>query len=87
MTTAVLLILLGALSRLFPHPRNAIAIGAIVLSSAARLPRRLALAVPLAVLAPDLSIDFATGRRAITLVRAGEWRSATSWPERRNSRT
>lgn len=86
MTTAAPLILLGALSRLFPHPPNAIAIGAIVLSSVARLARRLALAVPLAALAPDLSIDFATGRRAITLVQAGEWRSATSWRERRDSR-
>ncbi|HEV8610676.1 MAG TPA: TonB-dependent receptor [Thermoanaerobaculia bacterium] len=70
MTTAVLLILLGALSRLVPHPPNFVAMGAIGLYAGARLPRRWAWAVPLAAMAlSDLVIDWGTGRRAITLVR------------------
>ena len=41
MTTAVLLVLFGALSRLLPHPPNAVALGALALYAGARLPRRL----------------------------------------------
>ncbi|HSS44627.1 MAG TPA: DUF6580 family putative transport protein, partial [Thermoanaerobaculia bacterium] len=73
MTTAVLLILLGAFSRLLPHPRNFVAMGALALYSGARLPRRHALWVPLAALALSdsaLLLDFGMGRRAFTLVRA-----------------
>ena len=71
MTTALLLTLLGALSRLLPHPQNAVALGALALYSGARLPRRVAWAVPLAAMAfSDLLIDYGTGRRAVTLVRA-----------------
>jgi len=40
MTTAILLVLLGALSRLIPHPPNFVALGALALYSGARLPRR-----------------------------------------------
>lgn len=70
MTTALLLILFGALSRLLPHPPNAVAMGALALYSGARLPRRLAFAVPLAALAlSDVVIDHGTGRPALTLVR------------------
>ena len=39
MTTAVLLVLLGALSRLLPHPPNFVPLGALALYSGARLPR------------------------------------------------
>jgi len=70
MTTALLLVLLGALSRLIPHPPNFVAMGAIALYAGARLPRRWAWAVPIAAMAAsDLAIDWGTGRRAITLVR------------------
>ena len=70
MTTAVLLVLLGALSRLLPHPPNFVALGALALFSGARLPRRWAAAVPLAAMAlSDLFLDFGTGRKALGLVR------------------
>lgn len=70
MTTAVLLVLLGALSRLVPHPPNFVAMGAIGLYAGARLPRRWAWAIPIAaMLFSDLVIDWGTGRRAITPVR------------------
>jgi hypothetical protein len=36
MTTAVLLILFGALTRLLPHPPNAVALGALALYAGAR---------------------------------------------------
>ena len=48
MTTAVLLVFLGALSRLIPHPPNFVAMGALALYAGARLPRRWAIEVPLA---------------------------------------
>ena len=58
MTTAVLLVLLGALTRLLPHPPNFVALGALALYSGARLPRRVAVAVPLAAMAlSDLALD------------------------------
>ena len=70
MTTAVLLVLLGALSRLIPHPPNFAPLGALALYSGARLPRRWAWAVPLAALAlSDFVIDFGTGRAAFSLGR------------------
>ena len=40
MTTAILLVFLGALSRLLPHPPNLVALGALALYSGARLPKR-----------------------------------------------
>jgi vitamin B12 transporter len=70
MTTAILLVLLGAVSRLLPHPPNLVAMGAIGLFAGARLPRRFAWAVPIAaMLFSDLVIDWGTGRRAITPIR------------------
>jgi vitamin B12 transporter len=70
MTTAVLLVLLGALSRLIPHPPNFVALGALALYAGARMPQRWALAVPLAALAlSDLALDLGTGRAAISPVR------------------
>lgn len=76
MTTAVLLVLLGAFSRLIPHPYNFVPMGAIALFAGARLPRRHALWVPLAALAlSDVVIDLGTGRRALTLVRAAVYGS------------
>jgi vitamin B12 transporter len=66
----VLLALLGALSRLIPHPPNFVALGALALYSGARLPRRLAWAVPLGAMAlSDFVLDFGTGRRALSLLR------------------
>jgi len=74
MATAVLLVLLGALSRLIPHPPNFVALGAIALYSGARLPRRLAWIVPLLAMAvSDFFLDFGTGRAAVTLVRAADY--------------
>ena len=70
MTTAVLLVLLGAFSRLIPHPPNFAALGAVALFSGARLPRRLAFVVPFAAMAlSDFVIDFGSGRAALTPVR------------------
>jgi vitamin B12 transporter len=70
MTTAVLLVLLGALSRLLPHPPNFVAMGALALYAGARLPRRWAIAVPLAAMAlSDFVLDAGTGRAAFSAVR------------------
>ncbi len=70
MTTAVLLVLLGALSRLLPHPPNFVAIGALALYAGARLPRRWAIAVPLTAMAlSDFALDSGTGRAALSGIR------------------
>jgi vitamin B12 transporter len=72
MTTAlpVLLVLLGSVSRLLPHPPNFVAMGALALYSGARLSRRLAYLVPLAAMAlSDLAIDWASGRSVFTWIR------------------
>jgi vitamin B12 transporter len=70
MTTAVLLVILGALFRLLPHAPNFVPLGALALYAGARLPRRAALAVPLCALAlSDLVLDFGTGCAAISGVR------------------
>jgi vitamin B12 transporter len=70
MTTAVLLVLLGALSRLIPHPPNFVALGALALYAGARLPRRWAFVVPLGAMAlADLVIDFGSGRGVFSLSR------------------
>jgi len=70
MVTPVLLVLLGALSRLIPPPPNFAALGALALYSGARLPRRFAWAVPLAAMAlSDFVLDFGTGRRMVSLMR------------------
>lgn len=67
MTTAVLLVLLGAFSRLLPHPPNFVALGALALFSGARLPRRWAIFVPLLAMAlSDSVLDFGTGRAALS---------------------
>lgn len=70
MTTAVLLILLGTLSRLLPHPPNFVALGALALYAGARLPRRYAVAAPLAAMAlSDLFLDFGSGRAVFSVSR------------------
>lgn len=66
MTTAILLICLGTLLR-FGHfaglPWNGVPLMAIALYAGARLPRRWAIAVPLATLiASDVVLDWGTGR-------------------------
>ena len=56
---ACLLVLLGATSRLLPHPANVAPIGAIALFVGLYLPHRLALFAPLAAMfASDLFIGF-----------------------------
>ena len=68
--TSVLLVFLGALSRLIPHPPNFVALGALALYSGARLPRRWAWAVPLGAMAlSDVFLDAGTGRAAISGMR------------------
>ncbi|HLN80185.1 MAG TPA: TonB-dependent receptor [Thermoanaerobaculia bacterium] len=70
MTTAVLLVLLGALSRLVPHPPNFVPLGALALYAGARLPRRWSFAVPLAAMVvSDFFLDFGTGRSVLSLGR------------------
>ncbi|HMA18299.1 MAG TPA: DUF6580 family putative transport protein, partial [Thermoanaerobaculia bacterium] len=70
MTTAILLVLLGALFRVVPHPPNLVALGALALYSGARLPRRWGLAVPLAAMAvSDVFLDFGTGRSVLSVTR------------------
>ncbi|MEP6472036.1 MAG: TonB-dependent receptor, partial [Acidobacteriota bacterium] len=89
--TTVLLVFLGAFSRLLPHPPNAVALGALALFAGARLPRGLAILVPLAAMAAsDVVLDFGTGRRALSATRltiyatfavialAGRWARAAS---------
>lgn len=67
MTTAVSLVLLGALSRLLPHPPNFVPLGALALYSGARLPAGWDLAVPLLSLAlSDLFLDFGSGRAILS---------------------
>lgn len=68
--TALVLMVLGVMSRLLPHPPNAVAMGALALYAGARLPRRWALAVPLvAMLLSDLMLDFGTSRSLLSPVR------------------
>ena len=70
MTTAVSLVLLGALSRLLPHPPNFVPLGALALYSGARLPAGWDLAIPLLSLAlSDFFLDFGSGRRILGPVR------------------
>jgi hypothetical protein len=61
MTTAVLLVLLGALSRLLPHPPNFVPLGGLALYAGARLPRRHAFWVPLASMAVSDSSSTSDG--------------------------
>jgi vitamin B12 transporter len=70
MTTVALLVLLGALSRLLPHPPNFVALGALALYSGARLPRGRAWVVPVAAMAfSDFFLDFGSGRAIVSAVR------------------
>jgi vitamin B12 transporter len=67
MTTAILLVLLGAFSRLVPHPPNLVPLGALAIYSGARLPRRWSFFVPLAAMAvSDVLLDFGTGRSVLS---------------------
>lgn len=50
MTTTLVLIFVGVLARFLPHLPNAVPLGAIALYAGARLPRHLAILVPLAIL-------------------------------------
>jgi hypothetical protein len=71
MPTAFFLIVLGVMSRLLPHPPNAVAMGAVALYAGARLPKRWAFLVPLAVMiASDALIDWGTGRPFASITRA-----------------
>lgn len=59
---AALLVGLGVISRLLPHPPNAVAMGAVALYAGSRLPRRWAFLVPLtAMVLSDLALDWGRG--------------------------
>ena len=63
MTTPLVLIVLGALCRIVPHPPNAVALGAVALFAGAKLPRRWAWLVPVAaMILADLILDRGTNR-------------------------
>lgn len=69
---AGLLILLGAVSRLIPHPDNFVMVGmgGLALYAGARLPRRWAFLVPLAAMfASDVVLDWGHGFAFFGLVR------------------
>lgn len=62
MPLVLVLLVLGVFARLIPHPPGAVALGAIALYAGAKLPRRWAFVLPLAILVvSDLGIDFGKG--------------------------
>lgn len=62
MTTAFLLVFAGVMFRLLPHPMGMVPVGAVALYAGARLPRRWALTVPLAIwVVSDLALDLVHG--------------------------
>jgi hypothetical protein len=66
MLMPLVLIVVGALCRILPHPPNAVAIGAVALFAGAKLPRRYAWLIPLAAMAlADVVIDWGHSERAI----------------------
>ena len=69
MLTPLVLIVLGALCRVVPHPPNAVALGAVALFAGAKLPRRWAWIVPVASMAlADLFLDWGTDNATIFTV-------------------
>ena len=63
MLISSLLVILGVICRVVPHPPNAVAMGAIALYAGARLPRRWAWSIPVvAMLLADLFLDWGTNR-------------------------
>ncbi len=67
---AGLLIVLGAVFRIVPHPTNFVAIGALSLYAGARLPRRWAYLIPLAAMfASDVILDWGHGFAFFGVVR------------------
>lgn len=73
---AITLIALGTVSRLLPHPPNAVAMGAVALYAGTRLPRRWAVVIPLAaMLLSDLFLDWGTGRAVLDPVRLTSYAS------------
>jgi hypothetical protein len=66
MLMPLILIVVGALCRIIPHPPNAVAIGAVALFAGAKLPRRYAWLVPIGAMAlADIMIDWGHSERAI----------------------
>jgi hypothetical protein len=62
MLTAILLVFAGVMSRLVLPPLNLVPLGAIALYAGARLPRKWAMTIPLAILLlSDLVLDHAHG--------------------------
>jgi hypothetical protein len=96
MPIALVLIVLGVFSRLIPHPPNFVALGAIALFAGAKLPKRFAFIVPLAIMVlSDAIIDSftrsggfhyplstrLTGYAVFTMVVAlGQWNAAKTGP-------
>jgi hypothetical protein len=66
MLMPLVLIVVGALCRILPHPPNAVAIGAVALFAGAKLPRRYAWLIPIAAMAlADVMIDWGHSERAL----------------------
>jgi len=70
MTTPLVLIVLGTLCRVVPHPPNAVAIGAVALFAGAKLPRRWAWLVPVtSMVLADLVLDWGSNRSLFEVSR------------------
>jgi hypothetical protein len=70
MMTPLVLIVLGTLCRVVPHPPNAVALGAVALFAGAKLPRRWAWLVPvLSMMLADLILDRGTNRGLFEISR------------------
>jgi hypothetical protein len=66
MIMPLVLILLGALCRIVPHPPNAVALGAVALFAGTKLPRRWAWLVPVAAMAlADIWLDWGHSDRSV----------------------
>ena len=70
MATPLILILLGALCRIVPHPPNAVALGAVALFAGAKLPKRYAWIVPVAaMILADVYLDWGSDRSWLSISR------------------
>ncbi len=70
MTTPLVLIVLGTLCRVVPHPPNAVALGAVALFAGAKLPIRWAWLVPVLSMAfADLILDWGSNRGVFEVSR------------------
>ena len=70
MTTPLVLVVLGILCRVVPHPPNAVALGAVALFAGAKLPRRWSWLVPVtSMMVADLYLDWGSDRGLFSVSR------------------